>query len=163
MDDERGRPLTVRRRRQPGRPLLVGSTATVVSVMAGCSGNLMPPPSQEVCFHLEPPTATVETVGYGNYIERVYLDEEGCGRVYGPGYMDVVRVSHSGYCPVETDLAALLATDGVVTLAPLPCAAPDMGVRDMGAPQEQGVSDGGPSDGGPDAASDPDAGPADGG
>lgn len=139
---------------------LTGGTATgLMSVMAGCSGNLMPPPSQEVCFELEPPTTTVvHTHESSSYTNEVYLDEAGCGRVFTYDYPQGLRFSAPGHCASELESDSW-DSRVVVTLQPLPCPRPDQGIPDMGVVPDQGLTDAGTEDAGatdqgPDGATD---------
>jgi hypothetical protein len=145
--------LGSRRRGRPGRPLLTAVTTTgVVSLMTGCtSGNLVPPPSYEVCF--DPPTAyAVATRSYSDYTDRVFLDERGCGRVWQYDYPQGLRVSSRDHCTRETSLEEALANGGVVVLSPLPCPVQDLGVPDQGIAPDQGVADAGQDAGTHDAS-----------
>lgn len=133
-----------------GRPLLAARTLGVASLMTGCtSGNLVPPPSIEYCFDVEPATALVYNASYGSARDYVPLDQNGCARleVYSEVY-----VTAPGFCEELVYLQDLAGEPIQLSLSPAPCTdlgvpppPPDLGTGgDLGLPGDQGSLDQGP-------------------
>lgn len=114
---------------------------TLITGGGGQCGNLVPPPSYELCF--EPTTAQVFNIEAGfDYRRRVELDEYGCGLVRGD-YDDELEASAEGFCTLRSTFEHL--RDGQrVSLTPGMCPVPDLGVPEQGVPEDQGALDAAP-------------------
>jgi hypothetical protein len=108
------------RRELRGRPLLVASAGLVLAV--GCHpaprGNLMAPPTVELCVTAEPAEAKVQVNGED-------LPDGGCARVY-QGAVEI-SASAQGYQPLNEQLTVSGPTKHTVRLSkgePTPTPAP---------------------------------------
>ena len=113
MTEEKTTKARVRARIIGSTRLLSGTTFGAVSMLGGLTcGNLVPPPSERVCFDVSPRSAEVLQYGYASW-----RSDDGCYRL--ESYRDV-EVSAPHYCP-ETFSVYELRSVGQVTLSPAPC------------------------------------------
>jgi hypothetical protein len=113
--------MIVRRRPFSGRPLLVASAGAAL-VLAGCtsgtkdetdtvftSGNLIAPPTFELCVTVEPVTATVT-------VDGTALPKSGCADVY-EGSHDLAAEA-KGYVPYAETIDVLEDTTYPIVMEP---------------------------------------------
>jgi len=114
--------MSIARRVLRGTPLLVSAAGAIVTIASGgCSkvvhphpvGNLMPPPTMEVCVQVTPADAAAQVT-----LDGQAVDERGCA--YVDRGMDTVTVDiqAEGYAPVHESAPAEAGQTLQYTLTP---------------------------------------------